>query len=732
MTANYTNFHFGQCLALLNTLYPALDGLIAFDRSGDQIWGQSAGAVDEQKLAALMSKLLSATEDSQTRQLPGGNFAELVKLRDPQGDPVLLLCLLSSRGDPASLPKLAGQPAFTQLSAMLLADYCRNIELVTRDNEVEQLRDQLTRRERELSLIYKAEDQAVNTYHGRELLRQLVQNTSRFLSDDVIFLYIVSHNVALHRYRDDHAVFHADMLFDCMRESIYPLLHKDSRPLLVNNVEERRELGIEQEMPFKFAACPVTNSGGEMIGLLATANQETAAADFTFSDCNLLEVMAKKASKIVQSHFDPLTGLENSHSFELILRDLLRQSRDRGVNHAIANIDIDRLAVVNDISGRAAGNHLIKMIAHKLVDAVRSQDLVARLGSDKFGILLKNCNLQTAAVIMKKLSHAVSSLDVEWEGKRHEPSVSIGVAPITDQTLSVTGLLEAAETARNVSKQRGRNNIHVLDMEDRNLLRRKEQIRWVGRIQEAMRDDRFLLYAQLIEPIGSLSSRQHYEILLRLREKDGQIIDPGQFLAAAESFYLMASLDLWVINQAFHELTLMQPVPDQQQCQLSINLSGQSLNDPYTLASYIENKLEEYELDGERICFEITESAAIANLDEAGLFIEHIRELGCKFSLDDFGTGLSSFSYLKNLNVDYLKIDGSFVRDIMHDPVSESMVAAINQVGQAMHLETVAEYVEDDEIRRKLVSIGVDYGQGFGIGEPALFSQIRAELARSA
>jgi len=719
MTTNSANINFGHYLALLNTLFPTVDGLIAFDRSGKQVWQQCPAPPDQEQLSVLIAELLNADEVSRTHQLHNGDLAELVKLGDPQVGPALLLCLLSSQGESAAIPRIAGQPAFTQLSAMLLADYCQNIELA--------------RRQEELSLIYKAEDQAVNTYHGRELLRQLVQNTARFLSVDVSYLYIVSQNISMHRYRNDSsAVFHADLLFDCMRDSIYPLLQKDAQPLLVNAVEGRRKLGIEQEVPFKFLACPIVNSDGETTGLLATASQVFAADDFTSSDCNLLEIMAKKASRIAQSHFDPLTGLENSHSFELILRDLLRQSHDRGVHHAIANIDIDRLAVVNDISGRAAGDYLIKMIGHKLVDMVRSYDLVARLGSDKFGILLKNCDLQTASVIMKKVSHAVSSLDVEWEGKRHEPSISIGVAPITDQTLSVTGLLEAAETARNVSKQRGRNNIHVLDMEDRNLLRRKEQIRWVGRIQDAMRDNRFRLYAQLIEPIGSSSKRQHYEILLRMQDMDGLIIDPGQFLAAAESFYLMASIDLWVINQAFHELTLMRRDPGQQQCQLSINLSGQSLNDPYTLASYIENKLEEYELDGGSICFEITESAAIANLDEAALFIENIRGLGCKFSLDDFGTGLSSFSYLKNLNVDYLKIDGSFVRDIMRDPVSESMVAAINQVGQAMHLETVAEYVEDDEIRCKLVSMGVDYGQGYGIGKPALFSQIQEELAKSA
>ena len=629
MTTDDTSIHFGQYLVLLNTLYPTIDGLIAFDRSGNRVWQQCPASPDEEQLAAFVAKLLNAAEDSHTHQLANGALAELVKLADPQGDPALMLCLLSGEGNPATMPRLAAQPAFIQLNALLVSDYCQNIELARRDNEITRVSDQLIRRQEELSLIYQAEDQGINTYHGRELLRQLVLNTSRFLSVDVIYLYIVSQNISMHRYRNDNAVFYADLLFDCMRDSIYPLLQQNAQPLLVNNAAGRRKLGIEQELPFKFLACPIVNSDGETTGLLATASQEFAAEDFTNGDCNLLEIMAKKASRVAQSLFDPLTGLENSHSFELILRDLLRQSGDGSMHHAIANIDIDRLAVVNDISGRDAGNHMIKMIAHKLVDMVRTQDLVARLGSDKFGILLKNCDLQTAEVIMKKLSHAVSSLDVEWQGKRHEPSISIGVAPITGQTLSVTGLLENAETARNVSKQRGRNNIHVLDMEDRNLLLRKEQIRWVGRIQDAMRDNRFLLYAQLIEPIGSQSNRQHYEILLRLQEKDGRIIDPGAFLDAAESFYLMASIDLWVINQAFDELTRMQRGPGKQQCQLSINLSGQSLNDPYTLASYIENKLEEYELDGESICFEITESAAIANLDEAALFIENIRGLGC-------------------------------------------------------------------------------------------------------
>ena len=732
MTTNYSSIHFDQYLALLKTLFPTISGLVAFDCAGKQIWQDDAQRVDGEQISALIPEFRAVDADSQTHTLLNGDSGELVKLRDPHGAPVLLLCLCSSQGDKGALPVLARQPAFVQLSSMLLANYCQNSKLAAQTNELMQMSEELTRRNQELNLINKVEDQVVNTHDGRELLRRLVGNTASFLQVDVIYLYIVGQDISMHRYGGNKATTHADVLFDCMRNTVHPLLQNNARPLVVNNAEERRELGIEWEMPFKFVASPVVDSDGVTVGVLATANEEFAAEDFSASDRNLLEIMAKKASRIAQTHFDALTGLENSHSFELILRDLLRQSPDRGMNHAIANIDIDRLAVVNDISGREAGNHLIRMIAHKLADTVRPHDLVARMGSDKFGILLKNCDLDTAEAIMKKASHAVSSLEVEWQGKRHEPSISIGVAPITDQTLSVTGLLEAAETARDVSKQRGRNNIHVLDMEDSKLLLRKEQIRWVGRIQDGLRDNRFRLYAQSIEPMSPRTGRQHYEILLRLQDKDGQIIDPGQFLSAAESFYLMANLDLWVINQAFSELADMRKGPCKRYCQLSINLSGQSLGDPHALASYIENKLEEHELEGQDICFEITESAAIENLDEASDFIEQVHALGCKFSLDDFGTGLSSFSYLKRLNVDYLKIDGSFVRDIVFDPVSESMVAAINQVGQAMHLETVAEYVEDEEIRRKLVTMGVDYGQGYGIGKPALFSQIQADLAKLA
>jgi len=732
MTNANGNVHFGEYLALLKTIYPAINGLIIFDCDAKLIWQGSDSTVDPEQIQSLLPNFIRGDADTQFQNLLNGSTGELVKLKNQQDQPTLVICLCSEPRNNSEVKSLAGQKTFAQLSEILLADYNQSIDLASKEDELMLMADELTRRYEELNLIYKSEEQASNVSNGRELLRQLVLNTARFLSVDIIYLYIAGPNVSMRKFRNDNPIFHADALFKCLRTNILQSLQSDAQSVVVNHSEEKQKLGIETDLPFKFVASPVDDDEGKAIGLFATASQEFAIDDFSNSDRNLLDVMAKKVSKIVQSHFDPLTGLENSHSFELILKDLLKQVTGREAKHAIANIDVDRMAVVNDISGREAGDHIIKVVAAKLADLVRSQDLVARLGSDKFGVLLRSCDMATAEVIMKKASHAISSLDVEWEGKRHEVSVSIGVAPVNPQIQSVTNLLDAAETARDVSKQRGRNSIHMLELEDSNLLQRKDQIRWVARIQEGLRDNHFQLYAQLIEPIHSRTNRQHYEILLRLLDTDGTIINPGAFIPAAERFYLMANVDRWVINQTFHEMAEMYRGPSPRRYQISINLSGQSLSDPYSLGSYIENKLEEYEIDGSDICFEITESAAIANLDEAAAFIEQIRELGCKFSLDDFGTGLSSFTYLKMLKVDYLKIDGSFVRDIVADPVSESMVSAINQVGQAMQLETVAEYVESDDIKQKLNKIGVNYGQGYSIGKPGPFLSIQEEFEESA
>jgi diguanylate cyclase (GGDEF)-like protein len=722
--------HFDHYFALLKGFCASVRALVVFDHERNLVWQGSTEDANLEQVLAQLKPFHDSESDGQLTELGEGLSLEIIKLENEQQ--VMALTLFLCHGATKNTPQPAAEnEKIGLLNELLLAEFEHCRELVNKEEELDHMTYELTRRYEELNLIYEAEDQAVNIHHGRELLRQLVMNTSRFLSVDVIYLYIGDKNIAIHKFMDDIPVFQCEALFDCLREKILPLLESGHSALVINHADEARLLGIEVEMPFKIVTSPIVNADARTIGLLTIASRDIAP-DFSNSDRNLLDVMAKKASKIAQSHFDPLTGLENSNSFELILRDLLKHNWGKNETHAIANVDIDRMMVVNDISGRDAGDLLIKKVGQTLASMVRARDVVARIGSDKFGILLENCDLPTARMVMKKISLAVASLDMEWKGESHEVSVSIGVAPINSQSQSVTSLLNAAETARNLSKERGRNSIHILELEDSDLMRKKDQIRWVGRIQAALRDDRFLLYGQLIKPLVADSAKPHFEILMRMQDDEGEIIEPGEFMPAAENFYLMASIDSWVINQTFFELANINRVSGPPGCQVSINLSGQSLSDPYGFGAFIENKLEQYQLDASDICFEITESAAIANIEDARLFIDQVHALGCQFSLDDFGTGLSSFAYLKNLHVDYLKIDGAFVRDIILDSVCESMVSAINQVGHAMKLKTVAEFVETEAIKQKLIDIGVDYGQGSSISKPQLFRDIHVAAARSA
>jgi diguanylate cyclase (GGDEF)-like protein len=710
-----SNVHFDNYLALLKGFDPAVEGMIAFDHEHSVVWQDNSETRDLAVVVPQLKRFRDGDSDTDLTSIEDGSNLDLVNLRNQHGEVALTLCLYLGATD-KTVQAVAANENISLLNEFLLADYEQSQALASKESELNHMTDELTNRYEELNLIYRAEDQAMNIYHGRELLRQLVMNTSRFLNVDIIFLSIAGKNITMHKYKNDNPLFEADKLFHYLENAVYPALEKSRESIVINHVDDASIYGIAEATPYQHVVSPVVNAENQVTGLLAIASQNFRV-DFSNSDRNLLDVIAKKASKITQSHFDPLTGLENSNSFELILKDLLKLSWGTDVNHAIANVDIDRMAVVNDISGREAGDLLIKKVGHKLAGMVRSRDVVARIGSDKFGVLLENCDLATAQIVMKKISHAVSAIDFEWEGESHEVSVSIGIAPITAQAKSVNSLLSASETARNVSKERGRNNIHVLDMDDSNLSQRKEQIRWVGQIQSALRDDRFVLYAQLIEPLIRNDHKSHYEVLIRLREDDGSIILPGKFLPAAENFYLMSSIDYWVIDRTFSELAQFGQ-GSETFGGVSINLSGQSLGDPTDLAAYIENKLEHYQLNSQGICFEITESTAIANIDDARVFIDQLRARGFEFSLDDFGTGLSSFAYLKDLQVNYLKIDGSFVRDIVQDPICASMVAAINQVGQAMQLKTVAEFVENDAIRRKLVEIGVDFGQGYSLGMP--------------
>jgi EAL domain-containing protein (putative c-di-GMP-specific phosphodiesterase class I) len=345
------------------------------------------------------------------------------------------------------------------------------------------------------------------------------------------------------------------------------------------------------------------------------------------------------------------------------------------------------------------------------------------LGGDEFGLLLERCPVEKAVEIAEKALKVVHNYRFSWEDKSFEIGASIGVVEITPDSGNMAEVMSAADSSCYVAKDLGRNRIHVYTPDDLELSKRFGEMQWVHRITEALDDNRFILYAQKISYIGSASgTAEHFEVLVRMSDEDGSTIPPMAFIPSAERYNLMRLIDRWVVDHTL--LTMSDSIArGNQPITCSINLSGQSLCDDDCL-SFVLQKIEEYDVDTSNICFEITETAAVANLTRATQFIDKLRARGCSFSLDDFGSGLSSFGYLKNLKVDYLKIDGSFVRDIASDPIDLAMVNSINQIGHVMGIETIAEFVEDEMILERLREIGVDYAQGYGIARPVPLDEV--------
>ena len=418
-----------------------------------------------------------------------------------------------------------------------------------------------------------------------------------------------------------------------------------------------------------------------------------------------------------QALHDPLTGLINRRGFEARLSELLQSAKQRKAQHALCYLDLDHFKVVNDTCGHAAGDELLRQLPKVMHAHVRSRDVLARLGGDEFAILLEDCPLETAAEIAGKIRDSVRDYRFNWQFRSFRVGVSVGVTSITAESGGLVSVLGAADTACYVAKDHGPNNIHVSYPHDLAIIRRRGEMRWVARLKHALEENEFCFYCQPIVPAdaGSEAYTSH-ELLLRLRSNKGEVIGPAAFLPAAERYQLMPTIDAWVVRNAMAFLgERRRRFPALDAHSFGINLSGDSIRDA-TLYDTIERAMREHDVPPRMVYFEITETAAIANIGAALDLMRRLKKLGCRMALDDFGSGMSSFSYLKNLPVDYLKIDGSFIRDILENPVDQSIVEAVNTVAQRMGLKTVAEFVENDAVRQCVRDIGVDYVQGYGIG----------------
>lgn len=426
-----------------------------------------------------------------------------------------------------------------------------------------------------------------------------------------------------------------------------------------------------------------------------------------------------------QASHDALTGLLNRREFERRLEQLVTGDSLR--THALCYIDLDQFKVINDTCGHTAGDELLRQLAALFLANCGDSAAVARLGGDEFGVYITDCNESEAVAVAERLRMAVEDFQFYWGEQRFRVGTSIGMVLIEPGMRSLTELLKWADAACFAAKDAGRNRLHLYTHDDHELLQRRGEMEWVSRIADALDEDRLCLYMQPIVRTGrDAAQASHYELLLRLRDRDGQLVPPGAFLPAAERYGLVLRLDRWVVRTAIEWLCDLQDRGlELPSC--SINLSGHSLCDEHFLFE-VMGLLEASELPGERICFEITETAAIANLARATVFIQTLKGRGCSFALDDFGSGLSSFGYLKQLPVDYLKIDGMFVRDVLEDPIDQSMVRSINEIGHVLGKKTIAEFVESNRVHGLLHMIGVDFVQGYGIARPVPLAAYASEI----
>lgn len=457
------------------------------------------------------------------------------------------------------------------------------------------------------------------------------------------------------------------------------------------------------EVPVVHSVAPIRGHDGSILGTVLVLHDVSQESEL-------------KRQLSYQATHDTLTDLVNRREFEQRLGEAIRDVCGEDVVHALLYLDLDQFKVVNDTCGHRAGDELLKQLSSLLREQIRGSDVVARLGGDEFGVLLHNCPLSKANAIAEKLRRTVFDFRFNWEGRDFRIGVSIGLVMIDKESKDSDEVLSIADVACYAAKDAGRNRIHQYQASNIDLAQRRKEMNWVNRIHKALEENRLLLYRQSIQPLREGETEIMHEVLIRMWDNEGILVLPDAFLPAAERYDLMPTIDRWVVSNTFAYIAKNSLSPGSNES-WAINLSGQSLSDGSFLA-FVQEQFWAHAVPPERVIFEITESAVISDLRRAKGFIKALQALGCRFSLDDFGSGLSSFTYLKNLPVDYLKIYGAFVREIDKDPIDYAMVEAINWVGHVVGIKTIAEFAETDAVLDRLQRIGVDFAQGFAIAKP--------------
>jgi len=699
---------------LLRMLVPRALGIGFYDVNGKALWvsedydGPDPQPVVEEAIAQAPAAT-TALIDGFSRDFAGAP-AYAFRMRDDFGRVIAVATLMTrdSENRPYSFVLHLVQPALE----------CLQRELVARTTLGTMSRD-LESRDGDLDLLLRvAPDDPQNPQQADEL-SLLVQTCVDHLDCVLGALVVPERNVAVCKSKTGTKP--QVSILTATHRHLLNWAQLQRRTLLIN----RANAGQGGLPPYKILSVPVRHSSGRIMGFLAMF-RPADAEDFDLRAERLSELLMRKASAVLQNNYDSATSLLTRQAFELQVRAALADATDTA--SCVLYLDGDSMHVINDNFGMHVGDEVIGKIAEVLRRKPRPGALAARVAGDRFAVFLPDCKLEFAEEIADTICRQCAELSAARGDGTVQVSVSIGVAELQEGPAALAHGLASAEIACKAAKDRGRGRVEIFQDSDQSIIRRHADVEIVQRLHEALEKDRFVLFAQPILPLSEQGGEPRFEVLLRMLSPTGEIVPPDKFLSAAGRYQLLPQIDRWVVRNALGALRSQAGMLRGRDMRFSINVSGPSIADEAFLG-YVETALVESGLPPKAICFELTETAAVANLARADRLMQRLRTLGCTFALDDFGTGLSSLSYLKSLPVTTLKIDGSFVRDAANNPRTESMVRAIAQLAHTMGMETVAEYVETDELRIRMAALGVDFGQGFSIGRPVPLAEVLGDLA---
>jgi diguanylate cyclase (GGDEF)-like protein len=705
---------------LVRSLLPRATSLAMFSPTGELVWS-SETTTGPDLMNVVEDALTAARTDpasgGQLRLLPGNHPVYTCPMRD---DAAQLLGVVAIVCRPSDAPDKKPQDFSLAQSLLAPALECLRRELVAHAT-ISDLNAVVSELNRDLGLLlaHGASEQTAGAADGAGDLRQLLQQTVEHLRAVTGALLVPEKNLTLLRSTGSGPP-DARFLTRAHRK-LLSLVQGRREPLIINEVG----VAAPDTYPYRVLCCALRSRAGRCLGVLALLRDESSD-NFTERDAHIAQILARKSLDIIESSYDALSGLYTRPAFERRVSSVFADPKARQRWCALY-IDVDQLHAINEKAGMHIGDTVLSQIGELVRSRLPPGAFGARISGDRFAVLLP-AQVQDAERFAQALRSGAERLSAMQGNMRSPVSISIGVALLDSNTAELAHVLAAAETACKAAKDRGRNRVEVYQSSDASIVRRYADISVAGQLREAIEAGRLRLDAQLILPFAAAeNARPHYELLLRMIGEDGQTMGPDSFLSAATRYQLMPVIDRWVVNHVIEALQPRARVLQGKALGFTINFSAQSLNDE-SFADFVLERIGASGLDPDLLCFELTENATVQNLARAEALMRRLRKLGCGVALDDFGTGLSSLSCLRQLPVTMLKIDGSFVRDVLRDARAESMVRAVAQLARSMSIVTVAEYIETEAIGDRVAELGVDYGQGFAIGKPLPLSDLLAEL----